>query len=200
MIESPLHADDGCLICDHVLKDGRELTFVGRTQDGWVAACNEDCTSYDSGEGLSLVHLTHLTSFGAPKDIFSLPVNFRLDKKLHSWNLNYFDNGFEPHEGLFAAAPENSPFRRLTISTQVYACGSASTPMSITLDEGTVVLPFWIEKNRAENFLRTTSNSLDLYSMKFEKLVELARDLKIHYLSPNFLANSFDLAILTSQN
>lgn len=192
------NAQLACIVCPHALADIQSVTFICRTQEGWAAGCSECCLDNCSDNQLSMVHLSHLAKiYGLPEDFYTLPINFSINRTENDWIHKYYFEVYNPEEGDFVAPKQDSAILNLTDSDKVISLKLPNDDLvSVTFDEGTQCIPFWLEFEQAANFQAYLSGQEKLEQVDIGEIRNFAKQNKIRYLAVNFLFNSYDIALL----
>ncbi len=69
--------------------------------------------------------------------------------------------------------------------------------MSVTLDEGTVCLPFWLSDDLTSQFAAKAGDGVKFRKAELGKLKGYAKSEQCFLLLPNFLVNAADVAVLS---
>jgi hypothetical protein len=199
MKNNRMYQDDvACLVCPHAVANLANVKFVCRSSEGWAAACSEACLDASDERVLGMVHLSHLAKVpGLPHDFYTLPIGFSLQDEQRRWKLGYFDADFVPESGDFLAPDKCHKLRHMRPEENVFVYTLENREfVVVTLDEGTVCLPFWREKGLVEKFAKSLRGHEDLIMCKLAEVVHFAKKHSIYFLAPDFLSLDYDFALL----
>lgn len=195
-----------CLVCSHLANESRAVRFLCHLPNGWSAACSEKCLNGASASDLSMIHLSHVFSGqDAAQEMSSLPIGFSMERVDDHWETRYYPFEHNPKEGEFLAPPIGCQAGNILGDREVFAY---FLPVSIIkfsfrkrivwikLDEGTICIPFWLQRDGADLFQRHLGGGEVLEAIGYDDLCILSKDEGIKFLAVDFLIKPYDVALL----
>lgn len=179
------HGPSACLMCSHVAQDIANTKIVSNAKSEMAAMCSLDCPNFVDGEGLALVHTSHLIR-SAPDllEIFAIPENFCAVKNGHDWRYEYDWDG---EYAEFLAVPPNHDIFNVSPETKFLALITRQGELFIEkFDSALRAVPIWHRKPR-QSILRRFPRNTSLASLSAQELYSLCKEPKIDFLIYNYL-------------